>query len=593
SPANRPASDIGADTFPVALPHGNPPAGRDHIRTDLALEPATIASDASVPAPSPKALRAVTDKAGMHTIPSASLRTPHPNPILFASVSSQVNAKSGFSTKRMGLHGRPNLPDMKTGSRLKDEFRLLDHERKAAGARPRPPIPAMKHTLDYRDFVGQLVTARGQQAKSADVTKPNPKGKRGNGCSRVKENLIRYAPLTIAGTSLMSVLPPDQLPLWHGTALALRGMNYLPLAAFLGKFENTRAGNIARWVNVATLVPNLARHVGAPPWYALIYAWTDHVWYAENLEAATKGKAVTVPKHHSMGGYVLDTVANGVLAYELIQNLGPAAPQWPIYASAILVTAGEAYMSVRYGREVAADYKSRKSPGMTAPKSPGSEPNRGLQFAIAGLATGMVGFGISTVLGNLSSHGQEKEEERMAATKEGGDPFDGGPATPGSGVPDPQNRLPQLAVLPEAGLKLRERPTMSSAKISVLKSGTLVQQTGEPVVDRSGNIWVPVGAFGTDAVEHIGWAAARFLVEHSRGVQRPSGRDNPALTGRGLRSVTVQSGETITSIATANGADLAVVLSLNRDHLVAPNLIFPGDMVYLPAAEPAVKSSRS
>ncbi|MBD9525112.1 hypothetical protein IB262_35270, partial [Ensifer sp. ENS02] len=42
SPANRPASDIGADTFPVALPHGNPPAGRDHIRTDLALEPATI-----------------------------------------------------------------------------------------------------------------------------------------------------------------------------------------------------------------------------------------------------------------------------------------------------------------------------------------------------------------------------------------------------------------------------------------------------------------------------------------------------------------------------------------------------------------------
>jgi hypothetical protein len=62
----------------------------------------------------------------------------------------------------------------------------------------------------------------------------------------------------------------------------------------------------------------------------------------------------------------------------------------------------------------------------------------------------------------------------------------------------------------------------------------------------------------------------------------PSGRADPALAREGYKAVTVRSGDTIWGIAAQNDANAEATVALNAAHIANPNLIFAGDVIYLP-----------
>lgn len=164
---------------------------------------------------------------------------------------------------------------------------------------------------------------------------------------------------------------------------------------------------------------------------------------------------------------------------------------------------------------------------------------------------------------------------------------------PPTALPPTQPKQPappqtqQLVVLPYEGLDLRTAPGVQASKLGAFSSGTFVQTTGKTGTDVQGNQWVQVTGPISDRQTMTGWVEAQYVMPHARGGENATGRVDQTLRGRGYTPVTVHPGDTIDGIATRYGKDPAQAVVVNDGHIIDPNLIFPGDAVYLPSEEMA------
>ncbi|WP_292669298.1 SH3 domain-containing protein [Mesorhizobium sp.] len=149
----------------------------------------------------------------------------------------------------------------------------------------------------------------------------------------------------------------------------------------------------------------------------------------------------------------------------------------------------------------------------------------------------------------------------------------------------PPEQFPQLVVLAEDGLNMRAQPAIESEKVTAVKPGTFIEQTGKPSISSSGQAWIPVAGFGADGGKYEGWVAAENVKAHVEGASSPKGRTNPTLEQGSYQWVEAQDGDSIRLIAKTNSADVAATVMLNMDHILNPAQIFPGDRIYLPPGQ--------
>jgi hypothetical protein len=148
----------------------------------------------------------------------------------------------------------------------------------------------------------------------------------------------------------------------------------------------------------------------------------------------------------------------------------------------------------------------------------------------------------------------------------------------------------QLVVLPYEGLNVRAGPDVHAAKLGAFSSGTFVQTTGRTALDPQGHEWVQVTGPDSDRQTVTGWVAAQYVTPHAQGGENATGRIDQTLRGQGYIAVTVQPGDTIDGIAARYGIDPTQAIAVNDGHIIDPNLIFPGDTVYLPNDSTANRS---
>ncbi|KAI95292.1 hypothetical protein T281_06155 [Rhodomicrobium udaipurense JA643] len=156
-----------------------------------------------------------------------------------------------------------------------------------------------------------------------------------------------------------------------------------------------------------------------------------------------------------------------------------------------------------------------------------------------------------------------------------------GPAPSGDAQQSPA-KPDQVVVVPHDGLNVRETPDANGQKVSAFQHGTFLQPTGNEASDRKGNRWVEVT--GTDVNDRPvqGWVNGSYVTPHKAGAMDATGRIDPELEADGYREHTVKPGNTIWDIAKQNGVDFDETVRLNSDHLIDPNMIFPGDTIYIP-----------
>jgi hypothetical protein len=80
-----------------------------------------------------------------------------------------------------------------------------------------------------------------------------------------------------------------------------------------------------------------------------------------------------------------------------------------------------------------------------------------------------------------------------------------------------------------------------------------------------------------------GWVFGGFVEMHPSGEQDENGRINPELDQLGYRWVEAKDGDSIRLIANRHSVDVAETVMLNMDHMLRPDLMYPGDRVYLPS----------
>lgn len=210
----------------------------------------------------------------------------------------------------------------------------------------------------------------------------------------------------------------------------------------------------------------------------------------------------------------------------------------------------------------------------------GSQTQTDFGVKLEGLGEGKISF--------VNNYGNDDVVRRSTREWTGAPPEAGEPPPPQQ--PQPQSPAAgtpeQLVVVPHEGLNLRAEPSADATRAGVLYHGTFVQPTGEVATDAAGREWVQVNGPDVNDRPVTGWVAREFTAAHSEGAMDATGRVNPDLAAAGHRGVPVQPGDTIWSIAQANGADTRETVALNSGHLIDPNMIFAGDTVYLPGANP-------
>jgi LysM domain len=151
--------------------------------------------------------------------------------------------------------------------------------------------------------------------------------------------------------------------------------------------------------------------------------------------------------------------------------------------------------------------------------------------------------------------------------------------------PKPQPPAPphgQYVVTPRLGVNVRQAPSTSAGKTGDILHGSFVVATGGKRADAQGNTWLQVG--GTDMAGRPvrGWVEQRYLAAHPDGALSGTGRIDPAKPPVGYVSHVVAPAETVYSIAAANGVTVSDLEDANGRHIIDPNVIFPGDLIYVP-----------
>ncbi len=151
---------------------------------------------------------------------------------------------------------------------------------------------------------------------------------------------------------------------------------------------------------------------------------------------------------------------------------------------------------------------------------------------------------------------------------------------PGPGQPEaPQ---PTLVVVPRDGLTLRDAP--AGERTSVFQNGTFLTQTGEAVADAEGRQWIPVSGTDVSDAQVAGFVQADYTRPHdgALGAMDATGRTNPTLANQRYDTHQVVQDDNLWDLSRKLGIDFDEMLALNRDHIIAPELIFAGDTVYIP-----------
>jgi hypothetical protein len=144
----------------------------------------------------------------------------------------------------------------------------------------------------------------------------------------------------------------------------------------------------------------------------------------------------------------------------------------------------------------------------------------------------------------------------------------------------------QFAVSPREGARLRAAPGTGAAEVSTVRHGEPLLQTGPAQLDAAGERWIPV--VGRDARRDTvaGFIREDLVLAHPGGDKDANGRTAPALVRQGYFAVEVQRTDTLRDICLRHGLsedEIDDVIALNRNHqIIDPDLIYPGDTVYLP-----------
>jgi len=156
---------------------------------------------------------------------------------------------------------------------------------------------------------------------------------------------------------------------------------------------------------------------------------------------------------------------------------------------------------------------------------------------------------------------------------------------PQGGNPNPKPAAPkQYVVTPLAGLKVRSHPSLGGQKLGNLSEGSFVVATSTPPVNADGERWMEVTGRSSGGEDVKGWIAQAFVAPHPSGAEGATGRIDPILRRRGDPTVEVSRNDTLSEIAGEHRISLATLEAENAAHVLDPDLIYPGDIIYLPTA---------
>jgi hypothetical protein len=143
----------------------------------------------------------------------------------------------------------------------------------------------------------------------------------------------------------------------------------------------------------------------------------------------------------------------------------------------------------------------------------------------------------------------------------------------------PKPTLHQRVVTPIDGVNERKSASPTAPIIGVLREGSFVETTGRQRTSDGVSFDQVQLADGKDA-----WIAGAYLgaAPPSGALNSSGGRYDPKLARAGLRAVVVRPGDTIWGIAAFHDVSPSATIALNKGHIEDPNLIFPGDVIYLP-----------
>jgi hypothetical protein len=134
--------------------------------------------------------------------------------------------------------------------------------------------------------------------------------------------------------------------------------------------------------------------------------------------------------------------------------------------------------------------------------------------------------------------------------------------------------------LPRDGLNVRDDPSIDSGKKAIF-NGSFVEASGKTFADPKHNVWMQVS--GTDMNDDPvkGWVEARYLAPHPQGALDGTGGIDPKGSS-GYTAHVVAPGQTVYEIAAQYGVSVSALENVNGQHIIYANLIFPGDVVYVP-----------
>jgi hypothetical protein len=176
------------------------------------------------------------------------------------------------------------------------------------------------------------------------------------------------------------------------------------------------------------------------------------------------------------------------------------------------------------------------------------------------------------------------------------------PSQPASILPPPSLQPPRPirpAQPPPSQAQTRPKPKPAHQEVVTALDGVNERAAASPAAPiagtlREGSYVDAIGRRGTangvvfDEVKlgrtRSAWIDAADLASHPAGATNSSGgRYDPLLAKEGLASVVVIPGNTIFGIAAFHDVSPSATIALNAAHIEDPNVIYPGDIIYLPA----------
>lgn len=415
----------------------------------------------------------------------------------------------------------------------------------------------------------------------------------------------------LMGTAAFLAMPPHIRAPIAATAYGLRGVSMILRAGYPDKTRpNQPLGRTLRGVEAVTFMPNIASGIADFPNAPFVngsYQIGNVMYAGKAIEELRTGKSafpetdkVALPLYvagsveylrgptgevigdvSALPGAAPDLVGGGLFAYgsaHLLYDawrpsttkngnptLGPRIVLGVTFGGGLLTFSAMAWANVL------ADDGSTPSPtDDSTPQEPLPAPEE--------TPTGPESEETPGVSEPEDSSTQPQPEDPPAETEPESSPTE---------PEEPETPAPQLVVISDEGLNLREGPGSESEVITVLRSGALIQETGERRTDKDGHEWAAVTGFGPDGEQHEGWVDASFVNPHAGGAQDANGRFNPQLESEGYAWVIVEPGQSIGSIARSHQKDVADTVVLNMDHIHNPHVIFAGDRIYLPGSAAA------